>query len=167
MAAPSELLGELCAVVEQNNGVRITLANGDQQIQLPRVTGILKAEENRDRTAADGRDRIDVIILGEQRIQFNDLYHSTRIQGDKMIGMLWTVPMANILIFLKRTWEAVFEILLLALPPIPKSRKEKPAQHHDKQHHAHKNHPMEMAFFRRLAVNDDLTMALPVDFLTR
>src|SRR5947209_5569764 len=83
--------------------------------------------------------------------------------------MIWTngnIPMSNILIYLKCSRDTILKIILFCLPPVAYGGEDEPAEHHDKHHHSHKDHPMETAFlWRRFPMHNNFPVSISVDFL--
>ena len=67
---------ELRAVVEQNNGIRVTVSDCHEHIQLPLMGRILEMERNRNSRVNGCRDRVDMIVLWRDDIDLNDLNHA-------------------------------------------------------------------------------------------
>src|SRR5258705_9255908 len=117
------------------------------------MVGILKAEEYRNGGVINARDRVHVVVLGCCGVELHDFNSTPNIECQEVIRIVRGIPHGNILInLIGSEWCAVLPIVLLLLEPVAKGSQEKPPEHHDKHHHAHKNHPMEPAVLWRAPV---------------
>src|SRR5438445_608972 len=84
-----------------------------------------------------------------------------------MVGMCSAVCMADKVINLESSGTPVCPVVLLGLPPGAQRTERCVSENHDKKGNASKKYPTDTAFlWRRFAVNNNVAVALGVDFLT-
>jgi hypothetical protein len=72
-----------------------------------------------------------------------------------VVGVIGRIAVADKLVNLERARRAVLPVVLSVLPPVASGGKYKPAQYHNKHHHAHKEHPVEAARWPGFLMDDD------------
>ena len=105
------------AIVDESDGIRGTVTDGHDHVGVTATGRLPETQAGGDAAISHAGEHVHGIFGADLGVELNHFNHSMQVERDEVIGMIGTIPQADVLIGLESARAAVLDVLLHPLPP--------------------------------------------------